>query len=162
MLRGRSRLQDGEPAWQAWGRQPGTYILVLHLPEDNGLRIGALGTFALPAGYYLYVGSALNGLAGRLQRHCRLDGKRLHWHIDYLRAQTELVEIWWVLSEQRWECRWADALRQFATVEEPVPGFGSSDCACFSHLFYSTTLPDPSQVDRLLDWQGMVLDLADE
>ena len=49
----------------------GTYALVLQLERQEEIAIGKLGTFTFPAGYYLYVGSALGpgGLEARLARH---------------------------------------------------------------------------------------------
>ncbi|MFQ5856160.1 MAG: DUF123 domain-containing protein [Anaerolineae bacterium] len=113
----------------------------MHIGSPAQVVVGALGTFGLDAGYYLYVGSALNGLAGRLRRHCRTDGKKLHWHIDYLRAQVTLVEIWWTRSAERLECDWAAAVRGLPRASEPVAGFGASDCRCSSHLFYFADKP---------------------
>ena len=46
--------------------EPGTYQLVLFLPEDITLQVGALGVFRFPAGRYVYTGSALGGLRRRL------------------------------------------------------------------------------------------------
>lgn len=120
---------------------PGTYILVMRLKHPARVVVGALGTFDLDAGYYLYVGSALNGLAGRLRRHRRTGGKRLHWHIDYLRAQAALIEIWWTASPKRLECEWAAIVRGLPGMSEPMAGFGASDCRCVSHLFYSHRKP---------------------
>ena len=126
----------------------GTYALVLHLKGREEITVGKLGTFAFPAGYYLYVGSALGpgGLEARLARHCRRD-KKLHWHVDYLLERAHLVEVWSTVSTDRLECFWAQALvlydkyraaRQLPGSEIPVPGFGSSDCRCPSHLIYLT------------------------
>lgn len=121
--------------------EPGTYILILYLDSPACVVVGALGAFDLDAGYYLYVGSALNGLAGRLRRHCRTGGKKLYWHIDYLRAHTALIDIWWRVSAERLECDWATAVRSLPGVSEPVAGFGASDCQCSSHLFHLTSEP---------------------
>ena len=46
----------------------GAYALVLHLERKEEITVGRLGTFAFPAGYYLYAGSALGpgGLEARL------------------------------------------------------------------------------------------------
>lgn len=53
--------------------EPGTYALLLKLDKQERITVGKLGTFDLPAGYYLYVGSALGpgGLRARLTRHRR-------------------------------------------------------------------------------------------
>ena len=110
----------------------GSYILVLNLAEDTRLTVGRLGTLEFPAGLYLYCGSALNGLEARIRRHLSRD-KKLHWHIDYLSAVTPVVEVWWVVSEERWECRWAQAITGQGG-EVVARGFGSSDCRCATHL----------------------------
>jgi len=120
----------------------GTYALVLHLEGREEIAVGKLGTFSFPAGYYLYVGSALGpgGLDARLARHRRRD-KKLHWHIDYLLEHAQLVEVWSAVSTARLECLWAQAARQLPGNETPVPGFGSSDCRCRSHLIYLVGKP---------------------
>lgn len=115
--------------------RPGTYVLIVHLAFPTELRVGKLGAFHCPAGWYAYVGSARGpgGLAARLTRHQQRH-KRLHWHIDYLLAVSELTEIWWVVSPERRECAWAEALSRLAGATVPLPGFGASDCYCISHL----------------------------
>ena len=120
----------------------GTYTLVLRLEDKEEITIGKLGTFTFPAGYYLYVGSALGpgGLEARLARHRRRD-KRLRWHIDYLLEHAQLVEVWSAASADKLECLWAQAARQLPGGEMPAPGFGSSDCHCPSHLIYLARKP---------------------
>jgi len=120
----------------------GVYALVLRLEGREEITIGRLGKFAFPAGYYLYVGSALGsgGLEARLARHRRRD-KKLHWHIDYLLEHAHLVEVWSAASTDRLECLWAKTARQIPDGEIPVPGFGSSDCRCPSHLIYLARKP---------------------
>ncbi len=64
--------------------QGGTYLLHIHLQTDISLAFGRFRggkTFSLPAGAYLYVGSALNSrgatsLAPRLLRHATRSGAR--------------------------------------------------------------------------------------
>ena len=89
----------------------GTYLLLARLDSAHELVIGRLGSFALPAGWYAYAGSALGpgGLAARLARHRHAD-KRLHWHIDYLLASAVLKASWQITSSIRLECAWARAL----------------------------------------------------
>lgn len=124
-------------------KSSGTYALILSLPGTRSIRIGKLGEFAFPVGYYVYVGSALGpgGLAGRLNRHVRLahDGqgkKRLHWHIDYLRQYSELTGIWYASHDTTLEHIWASLVGQLPGATAPVPRFGASDCRCPSHLFH--------------------------
>jgi Uri superfamily endonuclease len=119
-------------------REPGTYVLVMCLETPSQVTVGKLGAFRLSPGWYSYVGSALGpgGLAARLARH-RRSRKRRHWHIDYLADQVKITEIWWMASGDRAECAWARALNRLSDTRIPVPGFGSSDCQCPSHLLYS-------------------------
>lgn len=57
------------------------------------------------------------------------------WHIDYLRKAALPYAVWFTTNETQREHEWASLLRSIPGVIEPVPGFGSSDCGCFSHLF---------------------------
>ncbi len=115
---------------------PGTYALLLHLDHAVPVQIGQLGEFSFTVGTYVYVGSAHGpgGLRARLSRHLRVE-KTLHWHIDYLAAHARITAIWWIASPDQLECAWARSLAALPGVSVPVPGFGSSDCLCLSHLF---------------------------
>ena len=97
------------------------------------IAVGKLGSILFEPGCYCYVGSALNGLRGRVARHLRHDKKKW-WHIDYLLKRAAVVEVVWALSSDRLECRIAEALRSQGI--ESIPSFGASDCRCSSHLFY--------------------------
>ena len=135
----------------------GTYALVLWLERQKEITVGRLGTFAFPAGYYLYVGSALGpgGLRARLARHRRRD-KILHWHIDYLLQQAQLVDVWSIASADRLECLWAQAAQHLPGSETPVPGFGSSDCRCPSHLICLGMTPNHSESSELVGVYGAI------
>ena len=121
---------------------PGTYILILQLENDQVIQIGKLGRFSFLKGYYAYVGSALGpgGLAGRLKHHLH-PSKKLHWHLDYFRKKAVLVEIWVREDKRTLEHEWASALGQLDGAVVPVPGFGSSDCKCATHLYYFQEWP---------------------
>jgi len=138
---GISLLTGRKPDSSGWAG-PGTYILILRLTEPRACCIGALGTYDLPAGYYLYVGSALGpgGLAGRVGRHLRRRVgayciRPLRWHIDYLLEIAEVFEVWAEPGTERMECAWARRLLE-AGGRVIVPGFGASDCRCPAHLVY--------------------------
>jgi Uri superfamily endonuclease len=122
-------------------RAPGTYLLLLSLAQPQRLAIGSLGVVDLPAGWYVYVGSALGGLGPRLRRHARLE-KRLHWHIDTLRAASTLVAIAWHVGADRLECTVARDVAAWPDATLPVQRFGSSDCRCRSHLVHFPACPD--------------------
>ncbi|MCL4459686.1 MAG: GIY-YIG nuclease family protein [Chloroflexi bacterium] len=121
-------------------RLKGTYNLLLHLGEERQLTIGRLGRFRFEPGYYVYSGSALAGLTSRLERHRRLS-KKPHWHIDYLLPWVTLDEVWVVSSPERLECICSRLLCRLSGASIAVPGFGSSDCRCPSHLVYFSSPP---------------------
>jgi Uri superfamily endonuclease len=117
--------------------EPGTYALFCRAESDAWIEVGCLGTLRVRPGLYVYVGSALGpgGLAGRISHHAR-PAKKAHWHIDSLRAHTRLESIWYSYGAQRREHVWAAAFKAAPGVSVPQQGFGASDCACDSHLFY--------------------------
>jgi Uri superfamily endonuclease len=121
-------------------RDRGTYALVMAMGVELRLQIGKLGIHNLLPGYYVYVGSALGGLSGRLRRHIRAE-KRLHWHIDYLLQQAAVAGIWYAIGPDRLECKWNTILRNLPGAIPSIPGFGASDCRCFSHLTYFQITP---------------------
>jgi sugar fermentation stimulation protein A len=131
---------SGEPRllqipWQYVERESkdrGGYLLILRLREDRSLHIGSLGRVSIRCGYYVYVGSAMKTLGRRIERHRHLR-KRLHWHIDSLRAVTEFQSTLPVRSSARLECEMAQAFGTIAGWQ--IAGFGSSDCSCETHLF---------------------------
>lgn len=116
----------------------GAYLLLLEFKEAARVEVGALGNLPFRKGHYIYVGSAMANLAARMARHLRVHKTR-HWHIDYLRPRAASVEALAVRASDRLECDLAHAL---ARVLEPGPrGFGCTDCACATHLFYSSASP---------------------
>ena len=121
----------------------GTYALLLRLDAPRVVRVGALGELDFPSGWYLYLGSALGpgGLAARLARHKRHADKRLHWHIDYVRAVLMLVEVWTEPGAARQECEWAAAAAELLQANIIAPRLGASDCRCPSHLYHYARRP---------------------
>lgn len=104
------------------------------------LRIGKLGIRDFPPGYYVYAGSALAGVHGRLKYHLK-SVKPLHWHIDYLLQQATVDQIWFAFGEDRLECRCNGILAELPGATPIVRGFGSSDCRCYTHLTHFLTAP---------------------
>jgi Uri superfamily endonuclease len=109
----------------------GAYLLIMKLPKDLSIVIGKLGMCSLKKGHYVYVGSALNSLDHRIQRHLR-EHKKVHWHIDYFLPFAGIVDIFYKPGTQKEECCIAKA---FEKEFRNIPGFGCSDCSCSSHLF---------------------------
>ena len=111
----------------------GTYCLVIHLPRDETIAIGRRN-HDFQKGYYVYVGSALNSLEKRIERHKRKEKKK-HWHIDYFLEYAKIIGVETIISDRRLECTVSRKVKQLAD-SEPMKGFGSSDCNCFTHLYY--------------------------
>ena len=122
--------------------RPGTYALILASNETRCLRIGQLGSLALQPSWYVYVGSAFGpgGVGARLAHH-RKRAARPHWHIDHLRLHAQLRRVWFTHDPIRREHQWAHVMQQLPGAELPLPGFGSSDCMCASHLVRFTRRP---------------------
>ena len=120
---------------------PGVYHLILHMAKPAAVRVGRLGRFTFPGGYYVYTGSAMNGLEPRLARH-RRRRKKLRWHIDYLLRRAELIDILAIPTPRRCECERNQQALSLPGAEAVVPGFGSSDCRCPAHLVYCRSRPD--------------------
>ncbi|RLB43231.1 MAG: hypothetical protein DRH12_03605 [Deltaproteobacteria bacterium] len=110
----------------------GTYILIIRVLTPKDLDVGKLGKIHFDKGLYAYVGSGMRGLEGRIKRHLRRK-KKNHWHIDYLLAYSEIIDLIILETRQRCECEVASRLSaQFSSIKN----FGSSDCRCSSHLFF--------------------------
>ncbi|MDD1675768.1 MAG: DUF123 domain-containing protein [Methanomicrobiales archaeon] len=78
----------------------------------------------------------------RVRRHVFLNQKkdrRAHWHIDYLLLDSHFRLDVAICGHSRTdvECLLAEQLCD----SDSVPGFGSSDCACHSHLFFRKVNP---------------------
>jgi Uri superfamily endonuclease len=131
--------------------QPGTYALILTSTEAASIRVGKIGNLQLQPGFYVYVGSARGpgGLRARLAHHLKPTG-RLYWNIDYLRAHTIPEEVWFCYDRTLWEHRWARCLGLQRGASIPLPGFGSSDCTCESHLFFFGSQPSRAAFGRRL------------
>ncbi|MBZ0303673.1 MAG: DUF123 domain-containing protein [Anaerolineae bacterium] len=144
--------------------ETGTYVLRLALAEALELAFGHFqgGTpVALPAGDWVYVGSALSrgpALGRRLARHATRTGnqpphalrpailtafgipaprqKTLRWHIDYLldRSEGNLTHGIAVRSTTRLETPIANLLVEQGQVI--VRGLGASDAPGETHLLY--------------------------
>jgi endonuclease-3 len=112
----------------------GTYALLVAVPNETSIAVGAFGDISVPAGNYAYIGSALGtGGFSRVDRHQRVaagDHDVRHWHIDYLLGSpVTSYEGTVAIPERDCECALTRELGS-----GPVAGFGASDCGCRSHL----------------------------
>jgi len=76
----------------------------------------------------------MSGFKARISRHLKSNKKPL-WHIDYLLQKAPITDIIIGETKERVECAIAQAL---SSQFDSIPGFGSSDCHCPSHLFFTT------------------------
>jgi len=109
-------------------------LLLLDIAGPVSLSFSSFAGLILPAGHYVYAGSAYGtgGLKARLSRHLRR-GKKPHWHIDHLTAKAEAITAFAVAGGN--ECALVRSLLESGQYRQPLPGFGSSDCrTCISHL----------------------------
>ncbi|AHK79344.1 hypothetical protein M911_09520 [Ectothiorhodospira haloalkaliphila] len=125
---------------------PTTYQLYIHLRRPCRIQAGRLPTHRLPAGWYIYTGSARQHLDARIERHLRRQKTR-RWHIDWLltRADARVVHV--TLHHEA-EC----ALNARMGGDSLIPGFGASDCraGCISHLRYlGEQVPHPVPPSQL-------------
>ncbi len=116
----------------------GTYVLLIKLSKNKEIKIGSLGKLRFKKGFYAYVGSAMNGLDRRIQRHLR-KMKRFYWHIDYLLKDADILKVVYAQTRTKRECDIATYLEQYL---RSIKNFGSSDCKCKSHLFFSENFKD--------------------
>ena len=118
------------------------YILQIELDHSIRISVGALGRIFFKKGIYFYVGSAKINLSSRLKRHLRKKKKKF-WHIDYLTSDgsSKIKEVY--LTDNFNECEMAELLK--CRCEEMINNFGSSDCKCRAHLFF-TPLEQSSKI----------------
>jgi len=112
----------------------GSYILLIEAKKDMNIIIGKLGKIFFKKGFYVYIGSALNSLESRINRHLR-SNKKIHWHIDYLLKYGDIIDVFYKENLKREECKISG---EFEKKLHFLKGFGCSDCKCNSHLFYGT------------------------
>jgi Uri superfamily endonuclease len=122
----------------------GTYVLIVLVSQMKRLEIGRLGAYDIMPGFYAYVGSAFGpgGLCARLHHHLE-SAAQPHWHIDYLLAVAEPVEVWYALAGRKLERDLAGLMERSSAFRMPIPRFGSSDYRRrqASHLFYARRRP---------------------
>ncbi len=123
----------------------GSYLIIAEMDANKRTPIGKLGDVEFNKGFYVYVGSALNGLEQRIQRHLR-ENKKTHWHIDYLLKHATVTNVFYKENNVGEECVIA---KKFEGTLPSILGFGCSDCKCKSHLFYGSYKEIKQIIDRL-------------
>lgn len=119
---------------QSLPAERGAYALVIDLAQPLALEISRYAGSVLPAGRYVYCGSAYGpgGIRARVSRHCRTD-KKLRWHVDHLTRTGTVVDVLPVPGGR--ECALLAVVLATSGAQVPLPRFGSMDCpACPAHL----------------------------
>ncbi len=108
----------------------GTYLLFLKVEKDTVVKSKSKEWY-IEAGLYVYVGSALNNLEKRIERHLRKEKKK-HWHIDFLVEKAQVIKVLKIISEERLEERIS---KYFCQLYRVVSKFGSTDLKTCGNLF---------------------------
>lgn len=135
----------------------GAYLLVLKNPDTFETVIGKLGTRRFEKGFYVYAGSAMNGLSARLARHKR-KRKKNHWHIDRLIPERmKIVKTFPIRRKDRVEERIAGDM--LGICDGFVRKFGATDSMHDSHLtfFRVNPLRNPAFFNILLSYRTLTL-----
>jgi Uri superfamily endonuclease len=107
--------------------EKGVYCLVFE-NQACRLEIGIKGELSFPAGFHIYVGSALGpGGLKRVTRHINLSrnkDKKPKWHVDYINLDPSfrLVSAICAITPAGLECSLASRIGG-----DSVPGFGCTD-----------------------------------
>lgn len=129
----------------------GTYVTFFRLPKPaSRVRIGALGTFDFPPGYYAYLGSAFGngGVRARTNRHLTAVTPK-KWNIDWLKPRCTPVAVWWTHERRPVEFDWVDLLADLPGATVPVARFGGRDNpAAEAHLFRFDDVPSVAAFRR--------------
>ena len=118
----------------------GAYVLRIRLQQPAHIQVGRLGHADFLPGDYLYIGSAIRNLDGRVYRHIRLAARKNgggRWHVDtLLRHRAARITAIAKFPELH-ECDLSQQVARLKGIQVPVPGFGATDCrhACPAHLY---------------------------
>ena len=112
----------------------GSYVLLMKLPRTQSIQFGKHHCNIFKHGWYAYIGSAMNGLPSRIDRHFS-NIKTIYWHIDYFLQHAHITTAYYLESNSRAEC---DIASKFAKSSDMIMDFGCSDCHCQSHLFHGS------------------------
>lgn len=111
----------------------GIYCLLLYLEKECSIKIRNKDS-NFPKGYYCYVGSALNNLKKRIERH-KSKNKKKHWHIDYFLEKVKIMDVKVMETNKKKECWLSNRIKNLKS-QTIMKKFGSTDCSCETHLYH--------------------------
>jgi Uri superfamily endonuclease len=123
----------------------GAYILRIRLRQPAHIQVGQQGRMPFSPGDYLYIGSAIRNLDGRINRHirlaiCKKGGGR--WHVDTLLRHRAANITATAKFPKLHECELSQLVARLKGIRVPVAGFGATDCknACAAHLYDASSV----------------------
>ena len=134
---------------------PGAYALLIQLTRAVDLP-SRCAEKRLPAGRYVYFGSARGGggIQARCRRHLAAE-KKIHWHVDRLTVGAQPGRVRAVAFPGQTECELVRRLLAAGELAAPVSGFGNTDCrVCPAHLFTVSGPVSWQQVVEALEREG--------
>ncbi|MDI3473286.1 MAG: hypothetical protein PWQ20_899 [Thermotogaceae bacterium] len=111
----------------------GSYVLIIKLNNESTLKYGN-NSRKFKEGYYLYVGSAMNSLSGRVKYHLSSE-KRGRWHIDKLLKIATLEYVLMIPYVKKIEEKISNRFLREKSLEV-IEKFGSSDTKTIGNLFF--------------------------
>lgn len=123
----------------------GSYILIIKLADRTVLKYGN-NSKKFEAGYYVYVGSAMNSLTGRVKYHLSSE-KSGKWHIDKLLKIATLEYVLMIPFNTRIEEKISNRFLKEKGLEV-IERFGSSDVRTKGNLFF---VKDKSFFSRIFE-----------
>lgn len=125
----------------------GSYLLLLQNKYKCSVRVGKLGQIIFDPGIYVYVGSALNNIISRVNRHFKSD-KKVFWHIDYITpTPMDIIGAILLISDEKLENILSALLEKYFLY---IPKFGSTDTKDVSHLYYIKSYSESATLLKIL------------
>lgn len=105
-------------------KDSGIYSLIMKLKRGSTIKVGKLRKIKFKKGFYIYTGSALNGLKARIERH-RRKRKKKFWHIDYLLGSryAKISQVISIKTNKEFECKLNKIVSSLPNAK-PIRGFG--------------------------------------
>jgi len=109
----------------------GSYLLFINVPKNIEVN-SKRSRWIIEPGLYVYIGSAMATLTGRVKRHLT-EKKKKHWHIDFLTSKSRIILAILLPSKSKKEEEISRFVNRFGT---PISGFGSTDCKGLNSNLY--------------------------
>ncbi len=135
----------------------GTYVIILSIQDLYYLKINKK-EFQIKKGIYIYVGSALGfgGISKRIERYFQIFNgikRNKHWHIDYLIPKAKNIIVIYAETNEKYECKLFQSLKNIIKNIEIIKGFGNTDCKskCGSHLLYLGDIEIENIIEKVIE-----------